>query len=129
MGITVVTQPGRVTVVREEVASPRVVVSPNEVVVNPGPDREIDVTQSPRSVEIQQGGMQGPPGTDGDKHYRHVQAVAALQWTIDHDLDKFPAVSVVDSSGTQVEGAVEYTSQQQVVVTFTAAFAGEAYLN
>lgn len=74
-------------------------------------------------------GDKGDPGEDGDKHYRHVQSTPEASWVIDHNLGKFPAVSVVDSGGTEVEGNVQYPSQHRVIVSFTAAFAGEAYLN
>lgn len=87
------------------------------------------VEQETRTVKVAGVGIQGPAGEDGDKHYRHVQATPAQVWVIDHTLDKFPAVTVVDSAGEQVEGNVLYTSQQQVVVSFTGTFSGEAFLN
>lgn len=92
--------------------------------------RSVKITeQDTRTVQGGGVGIQGPAGEDGDKHYRHVQSTPAQVWVIDHPLDKFPAVSVVDSAGEQVEGNVLYTSQQQVVVSFTGAFSGEAFLN
>lgn len=75
-------------------------------------------------------GLQGPPGSDAtDKHYRHVQATALATWIVNHGLGKFPAVTVVDSSGTEVEGQVIYNSTTQITLNFSAAFSGEAFCN
>ena len=122
-------QVGTVVVVTEEVATPVVVQSPTELQVTHPAANEVSITREAYDVVLTTGGIQGPAGEDGDKHYRHVQTAPAQVWVIDHDLDKFPAVSVVDSAGEQVEGNVTYTSQQQVVVSFAGAFSGEAFLN
>ena len=62
--------------------------------------------------------------------YVHQQAVPSDVWTITHlFVDKFPAVSVVDSAGSVVIGDVAYVGTNQVVLTFTSAFSGKAYLN
>ena len=59
----------------------------------------------------------------------HTQLAPASVWTINHGLAKFPAVAVVDSGGTVVEGDVSYPSDGTVVVSFSAPFGGVAYLN
>lgn len=74
-------------------------------------------------------GDKGDPGKDGDKHYRHVQSGPSASWEIAHNLNKKPSVTVVDSGGSQVEGHVTHVDQQNLVVIFSAAFAGEAYCN
>lgn len=61
--------------------------------------------------------------------YVHTQLTPAATWTINHALAKFPAVAVVDSGGTVVEGDVAYPSDGTVVVSFSAPFGGVAYLN
>jgi hypothetical protein len=61
--------------------------------------------------------------------YIHTQIAADDSWVIDHGLDKYPSVTIVDSGGTQVEGDVTYPSADRVIVTFTAPFGGKAYLN
>ena len=68
-------------------------------------------------------------GNQGDKSYIFTQANPNTVWTINHNLDKFPSVSVVDTSNTMVEGLTEYTGKNTLTVTFTAGFAGKAYLN
>jgi hypothetical protein len=61
--------------------------------------------------------------------YVHTQTVAAAVWTITHNLGKYPSVSIVDSANDEVIGEVRYTNTNQVVVTFSAAFSGKAFLN
>jgi hypothetical protein len=60
--------------------------------------------------------------------YVHTQGSAATTWTITHTLGGRPSVTVVDSTGTTVVGDVQYNSDTQVTVTFSAAFSGSAYL-
>ena len=61
--------------------------------------------------------------------YVFTQSTPAAVWTINHDLGKYPAVSIVDSANDEVIGEVHYTSTSQVVITFSAAFSGKAFLN
>lgn len=59
----------------------------------------------------------------------HNQIAPLSTWTIDHPLNKFPSVSIVDSAGNLVIGDVQYVSTSQVIVSFVAQFSGRAYLN
>jgi hypothetical protein len=65
----------------------------------------------------------------GDKKYTHVQSSAAATWTITHNLDKQPAVSVVDSTDNVIICEVEYTSLNQVELRFSTPYSGKAYFN
>lgn len=58
----------------------------------------------------------------------HTQGTPSTTWTITHALGGYPSVSVVDSAKTVVFGEVQYLSTTQVVVNFSAAFSGYAYL-
>jgi hypothetical protein len=49
-------------------------------------------------------------------------------WTINHNLGGNPTAVVLDSAGTQCEGTFSYPSVNQMVITFTAAFSGVAYV-
>ena len=57
------------------------------------------------------------------------QGVAATTWNIQHNLGKFPSITVIDTGDTVVTGEYNYTSNTNVILTFSAAFAGKAYLN
>ena len=68
--------------------------------------------------------------SDGsDKSYVFVQGVPATTWTIQHDLQKFPSITVIDTADTVVIGQYTYINNNNVTLTFSAAFAGKAYLN
>lgn len=68
-----------------------------------------------------------------DKTFVFTQGVPSATWTIQHNLGKFPSVSVVDTANTangQVYyGDVKYTDSNNLTVTFASAFSGKAYLN
>lgn len=57
------------------------------------------------------------------------QNIPAISWTITHNLDKYPSVTVVDSAGSVVYGDIQYISRDEIKVTFSGAFSGTAYLN
>ena len=57
------------------------------------------------------------------------QVVASTTWVINHDLGKFPSITVIDTAGTVVTGEYTYTDNNNVTLTFSAGFAGKAYLN
>ena len=65
----------------------------------------------------------------GDKNYVHEQSSPSTTWTVNHNLNKRVAVSVVDSAGTVIICDVRYVSDNQVVLTFDAATSGNAYAN
>lgn len=65
----------------------------------------------------------------GDKTFVYTQAVAASVWYVEHNLAKFPSVSVVSDDNTQVFGEVEYIDNDNLIITFNAAFSGKAYMN
>ena len=57
------------------------------------------------------------------------QAVAATVWNVNHNLGKFPSITVIDTANTVVTGEYTYIDNNNVTLTFSAAFAGKAYLN
>lgn len=65
----------------------------------------------------------------GDKHFTHTQVSASSSWTVTHNLDKFPSVTVIDSGNNKVIGDIHYIDQDTLTISFTAAFSGVAYLN
>mgnify|MGYP003314682548 CR=1 FL=1 len=65
----------------------------------------------------------------GQGTFEFSQLTAASTWTINHNLNKFPAITVVDSSGNVIVGFETYSNSNQIVLTFSAAFSGKAYLN
>lgn len=77
-------------------------------------------------------GPQGPKGDKGDTaaaSYIHEQSTPATTWYINHNLDFFPAVTVVDSGGNDVVGSISYTNRDNLVITFGVPFGGKAFLS
>mgnify|MGYP003122463330 FL=1 len=96
-----------------------------DVVVKDSPTVEVvSKTQQPTVDIVITGGIVGV-----DKNFVFTQSSASATWTINHTLNKFPAVGVVDSANDVVIGNVTYNSTTQITITFTAAFSGKAYLN
>jgi hypothetical protein len=82
------------------------------------------------NIVITTPGPQGPAGafSPGDVAYTHTQSVASATWTINHNLGFNPVAVVLDSGGTQCEGAISYPTTNQMVIVFTGAFTGIAYI-
>jgi len=61
--------------------------------------------------------------------YVHNQTTPNIEWTVTHTMNKFPSVTIVDSAGSIVEGAVDYINLNSCKITFCGAFSGKAYFN
>jgi hypothetical protein len=109
-------------------------VSGGFVFIREGDVEGVVVVQEDRFVQVATPGIQGPPGPKGDPGtggftYVHDQGVPATIWTIFHGLGGYPNVTVVDSSGREVIGEVEYIDGSVLKVKFAAAFSGKAFLS
>ena len=61
--------------------------------------------------------------------FAHTQQTPSATWTIVHNLNFHPNVTVVDSAGTIVEGEMTYVDQNNMILGFQSAFSGNAYLS
>jgi len=69
-------------------------------------------------------------GTQGDLNKLVALPGNALVYIIDHNLNKFPSVSVIEgATGNQVYGDVKYNSANQCTLTFTSLVTGTATFN
>lgn len=66
---------------------------------------------------------------NADKNFRYTQNVPSDFWVINHNLDKYPSVSISDSAGTIVEGDVTYIDKNNITIKFSAPFSGFADFN
>ena len=57
------------------------------------------------------------------------QAAPATVWNIQHNLGKFPSVSVINNNNVVINGEVTYIDNNNVQLNFSAGFTGKAYLN
>lgn len=58
----------------------------------------------------------------------HTQSIATSVWTINHNRDTYPSVTIIDSANNIVIGNVCYTNSNQLTVTFNGDFTGKAYI-
>jgi len=71
----------------------------------------------------------------GDKTFIYDQVTPATIWgppatgMVYHGLNKFPSITVVDSAKSVVVGDYTYVDNNNVILEFSAAFAGKAYFN
>ena len=90
-----------------------------------------------RQIVVSAPGPQGPAGTSGTQaddipdlvSYAHVQSSSSNSWTIPHNLNFYPNVTVYNSFGDMVEGSVTHTNATSLTITFSSAISGKAYLS
>lgn len=120
-----------------------IVVDPEAPVtlVDDVPSVHLTTVEQPITLDVQETGAIGPKGDKGDKgdpgtsvmggdlNFRHQQLTPSAIWDITHGLGKRPVVQAFDSSGDEWEGEIDHISDNRLIITFSAAFGGEAYLN
>lgn len=90
-----------------------------------------------RQIVVTAPGPQGPSGADGTQaddipalvSYVHNQLASAAEWTVNHNLNFYPNVTVYDSAGSMVEGSVNHSTATSLTITFSSAISGKAYLS
>jgi hypothetical protein len=68
-------------------------------------------------------------GNSDDKNFIFTQLVPSAIWEIQHDLNKFPSVSVVNNNNILMYGDTTYGDNNNLTITFSGGFSGKAYLN
>lgn len=75
--------------------------------------------------------LEGIP--DGsDKTYIFLQTTESNVWTIEHNMNKYPSVTIIgefDEGYESVLGDIEYIDENTLTVSFETATKGKAYLN
>lgn len=101
-----------------------------EVEIEP---RGLQGPEGPQGSQGPQGpeGPQGPQGPPGDStatlSYVHHQDVASDYWEVHHNLGYHPAVTVIDSAGTEWDCAVTRVDDNTLIIEMAYAFSGKAY--
>ena len=69
----------------------------------------------------------------GDKHYEIEIEVAvnmpSKTWEINHNLNKYPSVTVINNDNQVVIGDVQYIDKNNLTVSFSAEFSGKVICN
>jgi hypothetical protein len=90
-----------------------------------------------RQVVVTAPGPQGPGGVDGIQAdeivslvaYTHNQTAPNSTWTVIHNLNFYPNVTVFDSGESQIEGSVTHIDETRLIITFSSAISGKAHLS
>lgn len=70
-------------------------------------------------------------GGGGDANYVHTQTQVNQDyiWHVNHNLNKYCSVTVVDSNKDVIIGEIHYVDENNVTLTFTTPVWGWAYCN
>jgi len=97
----------------------------NEVTIQRNVIGSVELVNTvPNSVTVSQVAV-----GSGDLHFEHTQSVASDQWDVTHNLNKKPAVSVLDSNDYVVYAIVHHITNNRVIIEFKAPTFGKAVFN
>ncbi len=97
----------------------------NEVTIQRNVIGSVELVNTvPNSVTVSQVAV-----GSGDLHFEHTQSVASDQWDVTHNLNKKPAVSVLDSNDYVVYAIVHHITNNRVIIEFNVPTFGKAVFN
>ena len=94
--------------------------------INVAPSDYINEINGGALIDVQK---DGKTVTLQSKTFIFEQGIASDIWVINHNLNKKPSITVVDSADNVVEGAEKYIGENTIEIYFNGAFKGKAYLN
>lgn len=62
-------------------------------------------------------------------YFVYDQVITSDVWVIEHNLNRFPSVTVVDSANSELFGEIRYISTDILQIIFNVPVSGKAYLN
>lgn len=71
----------------------------------------------------------GVVGGVADAHFVHAQNENSSEWEVEHNLGKYPSVTVIDSGDNVIYTEVQYIDLNNLVIRFNGATSGKAYMN
>ena len=64
-----------------------------------------------------------------DKNYSHIQDVPSTLWTVSHNLNKIPSVTILNNSGEEIYADINVINNNTIQILFTMSIAGKAICN
>ncbi|MBS3993820.1 MAG: hypothetical protein KGZ87_08895 [Bacteroidetes bacterium] len=64
-----------------------------------------------------------------DANFIHTQTIPSDTWSINHQLNKYPSVTIIDTIGNEIEGSVLHLDNNNLTITFSVVLIGTAVLN
>jgi len=103
--------------------SVKIVLPGATTVVLPSGDTKIVLNSTPTKIVT---GLQGAQGIPGEgTTYTHTQSSASDTWTVNHNLNAYPDISVV-VGGQIVEAQIAHTTLNQSIIYFASLVSGTA---
>jgi len=89
------------------------------------------VSTTTKSVAIEQPAVNVSISRVGtsDAHFVFAQEQNAEEWAIEHNMNKNPSVTIVDSGENVVFAEIEYLDLNNLIIRFNGGNSGKAYLN
>lgn len=67
-----------------------------------------------------------PDYIGNDSYYEHNQEMPAAVWVVDHNLNKYPSITVMGEDGQERVASPVHISRHRVEIHFSKPFAGTA---
>lgn len=67
-------------------------------------------------------------GGTSEGYFYDRNSIVASAWIINHNLNKYPQVTLIDDDGNEIEADIFYGTLNQVTVTFAQPTSGKAVL-
>lgn len=64
-----------------------------------------------------------------DLAFIYTQSTPSAVWEITHGLTKKPSVTILDSSGYEIEADIQHISDNSVIITFSEPITGSVHFN
>lgn len=132
-GHQVVSRPNHISVIKKE-NSVRILANAKRGLPGaPGNDGRVYEVHAGNNIVVDNTDPANPivsasPGLEGDLNYT-ADFTNQTSYTVNHNLGKYPAVTVIDSAGDEVIGGVEYLDQDTLRVVFSAPLSGRVTCN
>lgn len=66
-------------------------------------------------------------GASTPQNYSHIQSVPATTWVIPHNLNRYPSITIFDSTSSTVLADIQHISLNTAQITFSGDVSGQAY--
>lgn len=68
-------------------------------------------------------------GLNNPETFVFKQEVASAEWNVEHNLNKFPACTIVSGDNEVILGDITYLDESNLIITFSEAISGACYLD
>lgn len=94
--------------------------------INVAPTDYINEINGGELIDVQK---DGKTVTLQSKTFIFEQGIASDTWQINHNLNKYPSCTIVDSSGLQFQPQINYIDENNLIASMNGATTGKAFLN